>query len=133
MGRHRPRRRPQRRWGKNRWMATFPHTPMPEHGLPRDEVMQQLITMKQDDQDWRGGRVFSLVYSAGDDVHDLLERAATLYAAENALNTAVFPSLGRMERDIVSVTAGLLGVDRLPPDRRHEVRGFLTSGGTESL
>ena len=70
-----------------------------------------------DDRDWRGGRVFSLVYSAGDDVHDLLERAATLYSAENALNTAVFPSLGRMQRDIVTITAGLLGADRLPPER----------------
>ena len=30
------------RWAKNGAMATFPHTPMPEHGLPRDEVMQRL-------------------------------------------------------------------------------------------
>ena len=89
--------------------------------------------LRVDDRDWRGGRVFSLVYSAGDDVHDLVERAATLYSAENALNTAVFPSLGRMQRDIVSITAGLLGVDRLPADRRDGVRGYLTSGGTESL
>ena len=89
--------------------------------------------LRVDDRDWRGGRVFSLVYSAGTDVHDLLERAATLYSAENALNTAVFPSLGRMQRDIVTITAGLLGADRLPPDQRDGVRGYLTSGGTESL
>jgi sphinganine-1-phosphate aldolase len=89
--------------------------------------------LRADDRDWRGGRVFSLVYSAGDEVHDLLERAGTLYSAENALNTAVFPSLGRMQHDIVSITAGLLGADRLPADQRDGVRGFLTSGGTESL
>ena len=77
-----------------------------------------MAELRVDDRDWRGGRVFSLVYSAGDDVHDLLERAATLYSAENALNTAVFPSLGRMQQDIVSITAGLLGADRLPPDER---------------
>ncbi len=59
-------------------MDTFPHTPMPEHGLPRGEVMQRLLAMKQDDQDWRGGRVFSLVYSAGDDVHELLSDALAL-------------------------------------------------------
>ena len=75
-------------------MATFPHTPMPERGLPRDEVMQRLITMKQDDQDWRGGRVFSLVYSAGDDVHELLSDALALYSAENGLNVLAFPSIG---------------------------------------
>jgi sphinganine-1-phosphate aldolase len=95
-------------------MDSFPHTPMPEHGLPRDEVMQQLITMKQGDQDWRGGRVFSLVYSAGDDVHELLSDALSLYSAENGLNVLAFPSIGTMQHDIVSNTASLLGADDPP-------------------
>ena len=112
-------------------MATFPHTPMPEQGLPRDEVMQQLITMKQDDQDWRGGRVFSLVYSAGDDVHELLSDALSLYSAENGLNVLAFPSIGVMQHDIVSNTASLLGAD--DPAAGGAVEGYLTSGGTESL
>ena len=112
-------------------MATFPHTPMPVHGLPRDEVMQQLITMKQDDQDWRGGRVFSLVYSAGDDVHELLSDALSLYSAENGLNVLAFPSIGVMQHDIVSNTASLLGAD--DPAAGGAVEGYLTSGGTESL
>jgi glutamate/tyrosine decarboxylase-like PLP-dependent enzyme len=38
-----------------------------------------------------------------------------------------------MQEDIVAITAGLLGADRLPEVERAEVRGFLTSGGTESL
>ena len=112
-------------------MATFPHTPMPRHGLPRDEVMQQLITMKQDDQDWRGGRVFSLVYSAGDDVHELLSDALSLYSAENGLNVLAFPSIGVMQHDIVANTATLLGAD--DPASGGAVEGYLTSGGTESL
>jgi sphinganine-1-phosphate aldolase len=106
---------------------------LPPHGLDADRVLERMAELRVDDRDWRGGRVFSLVYSAGDAVHDLLERAATLYSAENALNTAVFPSLGHMQRDIVTITAGLLGADRLPVDQRHGVRGYLTSGGTESL
>ncbi len=106
---------------------------LPSHGLGADQVMARLGELRADDRDWRGGRVFSLVYSAGDAVHDLLERAGSLYSAENALNTAVFPSLGRMQHDIVAITAGLLGADRLAPDQREEVRGYLTSGGTESL
>ncbi len=112
-------------------MATFPHTPMPAQGLPRDEVMQRLITMKQDDQDWRGGRVFSLVYSAGDDVHELLSDALALYSAENGLNVLAFPSIGVMQHDIVSNTATLLGAD--DPAAGGAVEGYLTSGGTESL
>src|SRR5580693_1221610 len=112
-------------------MATFPHTPMPQYGLPRDEVMQQLITMKQDDQDWRGGRVFSLVYSAGDDVHELLSDALALYSAENGLNVLAFPSIGTMQHDIERNTATLLGAD--DPAAGGGVEGYLTSGGTESL
>ncbi len=112
-------------------MAAFPHTPMPELGLPRSEVMQQLITMKQGDQDWRGGRVFSLVYSAGDDVHELLSDALSLFSAENGLNVLAFPSIGVMQHDIVCNTATLLGAD--DPAAGGEVEGYLTSGGTESL
>jgi sphinganine-1-phosphate aldolase len=106
---------------------------LPRHGLDADRVLDRMRELRVDDRDWRGGRVFSLVYSAGDAVHDLLERAATLYSVENALNTAVFPSLARMQQDIVTITAGLLGAERLPPDERGGVRGYLTSGGTESL
>src|SRR5271170_2035839 len=112
-------------------MATFPHTPMPAVGLPRDEVMQQLMAMKRDDQDWRGGRVFSLVYSAGDDVHELLSDALSLYSAENGLNVLAFPSIGTMQHDIVANTATLLGAG--DPASGGGVEGYLTSGGTESL
>lgn len=112
-------------------MASFPYTPMPEQGLPRDQVMQRLISMKQGDQDWRGGRVFSLVYSAGDDVHELLSDALALYSAENGLNVLAFPSIGVMQHDIVCNTASLLGAE--DPGAGGEVEGYLTSGGTESL
>ena len=103
----------------------------PSMGLPRNEVMQRLIAMKQDDQDWRGGRVFSLVYSAGDDVHELLSDALALYSAENGLNVLAFPSIGTMQHDIVCNTATLLGAD--DPASGGAVEGYLTSGGTESL
>ena len=104
---------------------------MPEHGLPRDEVMRRLLAMKRDDQDWRGGRVFSLVYSAGDDVHELLADALALFSAENGLNVLAFPSIGTMQHDIVCNTAALLGAD--DPAAGGAVEGYLTSGGTESL
>ena len=43
-----------------------------------------------------------------------------------------FPSLGWMQHDIVTITTGLLGGDRRPGGSAG-VRGYLTSGGTESL
>ncbi len=111
----------------------FPDNRLPAHGLDADAVLDRMHELRVEDRDWRGGRVFSLVYTAGDDVLDLLKRAANLYPAENALNTMVFPSLGWMQHDIVTITAGLLGADRMPSDERRGVSGFLTSGGTESL
>jgi glutamate/tyrosine decarboxylase-like PLP-dependent enzyme len=119
----------------------FPDNRLPAHGSDADAVLARMGELRADDRDWKGGRVFSLVYSAGDAVHDLLQRASNLYSAENALNTMVFPSLGWMQHDIVTITAGLLGADRMAgPDGPAggdavggDVRGYLTSGGTESL
>ena len=112
-------------------MAAFADSRLPTHGLDTETVLGLLDDLGADDLDWRGGRVFSLVYNAGD-ILDLLTRAASRYSAENALNTMVFPSLGRMQHDIVAITAGLLGADRRPAGSGAP-RGYLTSGGTESL
>jgi sphinganine-1-phosphate aldolase len=100
--------------------------PLPAHGMPAEAVLDQLSSLKAGDRDWRSGRVFSLVYSAGDEVHHLLEQASLLYLSENALNTEVFPSLRRMQADILSITGDLLGGD-------DSTAGFMTSGGTESI
>ena len=113
-------------------MADFADNRLPSHGLDPDAVLARLDEFAADDRDWRGGRVFSLVYDAGDDVRDLLARAAGRFGAENALNTMAFPSLGWMQHDIVTITAGLLGADRRAGGSAG-VRGYLTSGGTESL
>src|ERR1700691_2415674 len=112
-------------------MDRLPHTPIPQRGLARQDVLARLLAMKQGDQDWRGGRVFSLVYSAGDEVHELLQDALSLYSAENGLNVLAFPSIGTMQHDIVRNTATLLGADE--PASGGDVEGYLTSGGTESL
>jgi glutamate/tyrosine decarboxylase-like PLP-dependent enzyme len=105
---------------------------LPAHGSDPETVLARLDQFAADDRDWRSGRVFSLVYDAGPTVGDLLARAAERFGAENALNTTAFPSLGRMQRDIVTITVGLLGGDRRSGGSAG-VRGYLTSGGTESL
>ncbi|HZB71653.1 MAG TPA: aminotransferase class V-fold PLP-dependent enzyme [Acidimicrobiales bacterium] len=100
--------------------------PLPSTGTPAPEVLAALADLKAGDRDWRAGRVFSLVYSAGEEVHELLEAASALYLSENALNTEVFPSLRRIQADILDAVAGLLGgVEGLA--------GVTTSGGTESI
>jgi len=113
-------------------MAEFADNRLPASGLDAAAVLARLDAFAAEDRDWRGGRVFSLVYDAGDDVRDLLTRAAGRYTAENALNTMAFPSLGWMQHDIVTITTGLLGGDRREGGSSG-IRGYLTSGGTESL
>ena len=99
---------------------------MPAHGRDADDVIAELAALRDHDVDWRGGRTFGLVFDGGEDVHDIAERAALLYLHENALNTAAFPSLGRIQADVVAWTSELL-------HGTPGTAGFLTSGGTESI
>ncbi len=99
---------------------------LPKSGIPRAEVFAKIREMKARDADWQGGRTWSLIYPAGEDVDDVLREANSLYMFENALNPFRFPSLRQMEADIVSMTTDLLhGGD--------EAAGTMTSGGTESI
>jgi glutamate/tyrosine decarboxylase-like PLP-dependent enzyme len=99
---------------------------LPRDGLPRDEVLRELTAMREHDVDWRGGRCFSLVYDGGEDLREVARAAHDLYLSENALNTNAFPSLARMQSDVVRVVADLVhGGD--------DAAGFMTSGGTESI
>ncbi|HAS12889.1 MAG TPA: aspartate aminotransferase family protein [Acidimicrobiaceae bacterium] len=95
-------------------------------GRPVDDVIADLAAKRDDDVRWRDGRTFGLVFDGGPGVHEAAERAAMLYLHENALNTMAFPSLGRIQSEVVGWTADLLH----GPDT---AAGFLTSGGTESI
>jgi sphinganine-1-phosphate aldolase len=94
-----------------------------------DEVLAQLEAMRAGDTDWRGGRVFSLVYkipgAAGDAHDELLARAHKLYASANLLNPMAFQSLKRMEGDLVGIAGRLFHCGGAV--------GAVTSGGTESI
>jgi glutamate/tyrosine decarboxylase-like PLP-dependent enzyme len=99
---------------------------LPKHGMPRDDLLTRMRAMQGGDADWRAGRTFSLVYHAGDDVIEVLKDAARLYFMENALSPLAFPSLRRMETEVLSIAASLL-------HGGPEAAGSMTSGGTESI
>ena len=81
---------------------------LPKQGTPREELFARMREGKKRDADWRGGRTWSLIYPAGEEVDSILAEANELYMYENALNPFRFPSLRQMETDVVSMTAGLL-------------------------
>lgn len=99
---------------------------LPEYGRTHDEVIDALQAMKADDKDWRAGRCFGLVYHAGDEVEAVARDAALLFLEENGLNPLAFPSLGRMQFELVDAARVLFHGD----DR---TAGYVTSGGTESI
>jgi len=99
---------------------------IPQEGIAREKIFKTLRTYKGKDLDWKSGRVMGFVYYPGEKAHDVIDEAYTMYLTENALDPTSFPSLLRLENEIVGMMADLLRGDR-------EVVGNFTSGGTESL
>ncbi|MCX7606996.1 MAG: aminotransferase class V-fold PLP-dependent enzyme [Bacteroidia bacterium] len=98
----------------------------PAQGRPAEEILQQIDHMKSHDMDSTGSRLWSLVYYHSPEVLQLAQEVYARYISENALNPLAFPSLRRMENEVVSIVKGLL---HCPPAGG----GTMTSGGTESI
>jgi glutamate/tyrosine decarboxylase-like PLP-dependent enzyme len=99
---------------------------LPERGTDWATLRAQLVDLGSDDVDWRAGRTAVYVFNAGDDVLRVAKEAYSLYQSENALGPAAFPSLRRMEDDVVGMGLSLLN----GPEGSC---GNLTSGGSESI
>jgi glutamate/tyrosine decarboxylase-like PLP-dependent enzyme len=99
---------------------------LPIKGIPAPQVFDDLEALRQNDVDWRNGRVFSLAYYAGPEAIAVAEDAYRRFSGENALSTDAFPSLRIMQSDVLSMVGPWLGADK-------DSAGFMTSGGTESI
>jgi sphinganine-1-phosphate aldolase len=98
---------------------------LPDEGMNREAILDELEARTRGDVDWEAGRAFSLVYNGGDDVRRIAGAAVELFLEHNALNTRAFPSLGSLQSDVLRACAGLFH----GPD----AAGTMTSGGTESI
>jgi len=96
----------------------------PSQPTSADQILDSITEMQKGDADWRHGRLFSLIYHAESDLEEVTKAAYMSCFSLNALSHGAFPSLARMEGDIVGMTADLLGSPGAP--------GSLTSGGSES-
>jgi glutamate/tyrosine decarboxylase-like PLP-dependent enzyme len=106
--------------------ATMAVVEFPQKGMPSGELKELLRGLKANDMDWRHYRAFSMIFRAGDDVADVVQSALAEYAFENGLSPFAFPSLLRMETEVVAMTADLLHGGTM-------AAGNMTSGGTESI
>jgi glutamate/tyrosine decarboxylase-like PLP-dependent enzyme len=99
---------------------------IPRNGLSREDVLASLQSFKSYDMDWKAGKVWAYVYNPGDEVRHLMSEAYNMFLSENCLDPSVFPSVLKMETDVVRMIANLL--------RGGEgAVGHVTSGGTESI
>src|SRR5438128_2324551 len=91
------------------------------------DALDRLRAMQAADLPVHGGRTLAYVYDSGlADVDRIGREAVAAYAGSNGLDPTAFPSLLRMENDLVGFTADLL-------DAPDSAVGSVTSGGTESV
>ena len=99
---------------------------LPGKGKRWDSLRSEMIHRGQKDAKWREGKTAVYVFNAGEDVSKVQKEAYTMYMSENGLGPLAFPSLKRMEEEIVSMAMHLLhGKDMSA--------GNITSGGTDSI
>ncbi len=101
-------------------------TKIPENGWTTEELKNHIQKLREQDIKWQNGRSFALVYYPGKERYEKIKEIFNIYISDNGLNPTVTPSLTQMERDILSISTHLMNGD-------NQVRGSLTSGGTESI
>jgi sphinganine-1-phosphate aldolase len=99
---------------------------MPEAGQDWESLQAEMLELGKGDADWRRARTAVYVFNAGEDVLRVAKEAYALYQSENALGPMAFPSLKRMESEVVDMGLGLLHAPE-------GACGNMTSGGTESI
>lgn len=90
-----------------------------------DEISAALEGFAARDADWRTGRTFAYVYDPGADVEAVAKRAYMRFLTENALAPGAFPSLVRLENEVVGFALNHLNAPE-------GAAGSFTTGGTES-
>jgi sphinganine-1-phosphate aldolase len=109
----------------------FPtYTHIPEVGLDKAKIIQQLEDLKEKEESrWKDGYVSGAVYH-GDNHHiDFLNKVYAIHSQANPLHTDIWPSSSKFEAEIVAMTAQMLGAS----ETADMICGTISSGGTESI
>ncbi len=99
---------------------------LPDEGYPVNEIFDKLEELSENDIDPRSGKLFAHIYESGDEkLYEIAIKAFLMYIDKTMLNFTVYPSILKMENEVVGMVASLFG------DK--EVVGNFTYGGTESI
>ncbi|MBX9947484.1 MAG: aspartate aminotransferase family protein [Reyranella sp.] len=99
---------------------------LPEKGLAWPEIEARLQDAKKGDFSWRDGRMALYYYYLDDALAEVQKRAYEAFWTENSLGKRAFPSLAKLEGDVVDFG---LSLTNAPAD----AAGTFTSGGSESI
>eukprot|EP00892_Ulva_mutabilis_P003232 jgi/Ulvmu1/1290/UM011_0014.1 len=104
---------------------------LPLAGIDADHVMSELEERAANDFRYADGesKTTGTIYMVGDTHRELLNDAYCMFSQANPLHIDLFPSVRRMEAEVVAMTAALLGGGH---EGVKEVCGTMTSGGSES-
>ena len=103
-----------------------PRIQLPESGTDWATLRARMRALGDGDADWRNARTAVYTFNAGEDVLAVAKDAYAMYQSENGLGPLAFPSLKRMESEVVGIGLGLLNAPE-------GACGNLTSGGSESI
>src|ERR1700753_2839893 len=98
-----------------------PSLPMAGRGWP--ELKTEMGAYATGDVRWRDGKTAVYVFNAGPEVEQVQKEAYALFQSENGLGPAAFPSLKRMEEEVVGFGLSLL-------HGPEGAAGAITPGGT---
>jgi sphinganine-1-phosphate aldolase len=98
----------------------------PENGAAQNSIIKNLTEMKSHDLPWQSGKAFAYIYGTDMDVMQFSADAYKMYLTENGLDPTSFPSLLKLETEVIGMLSDLL-------HGGESACGNLTSGGTESV
>jgi glutamate/tyrosine decarboxylase-like PLP-dependent enzyme len=101
---------------------------LPTAGISDGLLLEQITSYKeQDESRWKDGQCSGGIYHGEEDHLALQNHALAMFSISNPLHGDIWPSIVKMEAEIISMTANLVnGGDK-------GVCGAITSGGTESI
>lgn len=105
---------------------------LPRSGLSRREIMEQAQVRKSWDTSWEAGnsKMSGTVYMSNHENFEICNSIYSIFAHSNPLHGDSFPSVCRMEAEVIAMTIDLMGGGS---NELSSVCGTMTSGGTESI
>jgi len=101
-------------------------TPLPTSGADWPSLKARMLDYAGGDVKWRDGKTAVYVFNAGPEVEQVQKAAYALFMSENGLGPMAFPSLKRMEAEVVGFGLSLLHAPK-------DAAGTVTAGGTDSI